>query len=137
MKHLARVAYLALTTAGIGISIYDAWEYLTLNFQSCNITSYFSCGGVASSGYTSLFGIPFWVTGLLWFPLALVVGFVVFKYSGETILALFLMIGNIFTIYLWYLELDVIHKICPVCLSLYLINYSMTGLAFWMALDRT
>lgn len=39
------------------------------------------------------------------------------------------MIGNIFTIYLWYLELGVIGIICPVCVSMYVINYAMTALA--------
>ncbi|MHB1867533.1 MAG: hypothetical protein ACYCPP_01140, partial [Nitrososphaerales archaeon] len=41
-----------------------------------------------------------------------------------------LFIGNMFTIYLWYLDLAVIwpavHAICPVCVSLYIINYLMT-----------
>lgn len=45
------------------------------------------------------------------------------------ILLPFLMIGNIFTIYLWYLELGVIGIICPVCVSMYVINYAMTALA--------
>ncbi|MDH2900232.1 MAG: vitamin K epoxide reductase family protein, partial [archaeon] len=75
----------------------------------------------------------FWTTGLVWFPLSLIIGIVAFKYYAEVILIPFLMIGNIFTIYLWYLELAVIHLICPVCLSLYVINYALTGTAIWIA----
>lgn len=36
------------------------------------------------------------------------------------------MLGNVFTGYLWYLELAVIHIICPLCVSLYVVNYSLT-----------
>ncbi len=36
------------------------------------------------------------------------------------------MIGNIFTAYLWYLELVVIRIICPLCVSLYAVNYALT-----------
>jgi uncharacterized membrane protein len=38
-----------------------------------------------------------------------------------------LMVGNVFTIYLWYLELVKIHALCPVCISLYSLNYLMTA----------
>jgi len=40
-----------------------------------------------------------------------------------------LMVGNLFTIYLWYLELVKIHALCPVCISLYTLNYLMTAIA--------
>ena len=45
--------------------------------------------------------------------------------KGEVILPV-LMIGNVFTIYLWYLELVRIGSICPVCVTMYIINYAMT-----------
>ncbi|MDG7024712.1 MAG: hypothetical protein JRN45_09375 [Nitrososphaerota archaeon] len=40
-----------------------------------------------------------------------------------------LMVGNLFTPHLWYLESAVIHAYCPVCISLYVLNYAMTALA--------
>jgi uncharacterized membrane protein len=54
-----------------------------------------------------------------------------FRYELESVLMLFLMIGNLFTVYLWYLELGVIHLICPVCVSLYVVNYALTGVVLW------
>ena len=79
-----------------------------------------------------MFGIPFYVLGLVWFPVVLVLG-VVFGKAGRSplnavILLPFLMIGNIFTVYLWYLELGVIGAICPSCVSLYAINYALTAI---------
>ena len=47
---------------------------------------------------------------------------------NSEILIPILMIGNIFTVYLWYLELGVIGAICPSCVSLYAINYALTGI---------
>ncbi len=129
--------YLSLSFAGICDGIYDASEYLSQNFNSYSIkNTIFSCGGVAQSGDTSIsFGqlvIPFWITGLVWFSLTLIVGIIAFRHYVEIILIPFLMIGNIFTVYLWFLELNVIHLICPTCLSLYLVNYAMTAIAVWM-----
>jgi uncharacterized membrane protein len=126
-------AYLILSVAGIADAIYHAYDELTYTFNSCNINSKLSCGGVFESGHTSIFGVPFYVTGLIWFPLALAIGLYFTQVKRTDIngkvLVPFLMIGNLFTIYLWYVELGVIGIICPVCVSLYIINYVMTGLA--------
>jgi uncharacterized membrane protein len=116
--------------AGIGLAIYVAHDYLTQNFNSCKINQLFNCGGVYASGHTSLFGIPFYVTGLVWFPTVFTAGLVTSglgkrPVNGEILVPL-LMVGNIFTIYLWYLELGVIHIICPLCVSLYAVNYGLT-----------
>lgn len=125
--------FIALAAIGVVDAIYTTYEYTASSFNSCNINSYLSCSGVAASGHTSIFGIPFYVTGLVWFPLLFVLGFVTSHGANESINATFLlpvlMIGNIFTIYLWYLELAVIGIICPSCVSLYVINYALTGIA--------
>jgi uncharacterized membrane protein len=117
----------ALTLAAEAVGAYLSYEYLTFDFNSCSIKSgpfdWLSCGTVANSGYTSLFGVPFWAMGLAWFPIVLLVGL----FLERQVLFLVLMIGNMFTIYLWYLELAVIHAVCPVCLSLYIFNYALTG----------
>lgn len=125
-------AYLIIAAAGIGLAIYTAYEYITEDFRTCTINSVFSCGGVAASGHTSLFGIPFYITGLVWFPLVFLIGLVTSRLgtapvNGEILLPL-LMLGNVFTGYLWYLELAVIHIICPLCVGLYAINYALTAM---------
>jgi uncharacterized membrane protein len=134
MKKLP-AAFLIAAAIGVGIAVYTAYEYITGQFSSaCTISSSISCAGVAASGHTSLFGIPFWSTGLVWFPLLLVLGLVTSKFGARAvnseILLPILMIGNSFTIYLWYLELAVIHIICPFCVSLYIVNYFLTGVVF-------
>lgn len=127
-------AYLITSAAGIGLAYYTAYEYITggISHSVCTISQTVSCAGVAASGYTSLFGIPFWAAGVVWFPLAFAIGMVTSKrgkqpVNSELLLPL-LMVGNIFTIYLWYLELAVIHIICPFCVGLYVVNYILTGI---------
>jgi len=115
---------LSIIFAGaIADNIFLAHEYLTQNFNACSPNAFFSCAVVASSGLTSLFGMPFWAMGLAWFPLILLVGL----FLNKEILFLLLMVGNLFTIYLWYLELGMIHAICPLCVSLYAFNYVLTA----------
>lgn len=123
-------AYLVVAAAGIGLAVYIAIDYLTQNFNSCNINQVFNCGGVYQSGHTSLFGIPFYLMGLVWFPIVFTLGLLTSRFgnrpvNGEILLPV-LMVGNIFTAYLWYLELAVIHIICPLCVSLYFVNYALS-----------
>lgn len=129
MERLAKAYYLT-AALGVAIAIYVANDYLTATFQGCYINQQFSCEGVFQSGHTSVFGIPFYVTGLVWFPLLIVVGLLTTRLgreslNGEILLPL-LMVGNVFTTYLWYLELAVIGIICPLCVSLYIVNYALT-----------
>lgn len=137
MAKLFLSIYFGLVVAGICDSIYTAWEYTSQNFNSCSLKhTIWSCSAVAMSGHTSVFGIPFWITGVVWFPVTFVVSLVAFKYAAEVVLIPYLMIGNIFSVYLWYLELEIIHYICPVCVSLYLVNYALTGLALWTVIRQ-
>lgn len=131
MERLTK-AYFLTAAVGVAISIYVANEYLTANFQGCYINQQFSCEGVFQSGHTSLLGIPFYVTGLVWFPLMAAVALFATKLGQEPlkaeVLLPILMVGNVFTGYLWYLELAVIGIICPLCVSLYIVNYVLTAL---------
>jgi uncharacterized membrane protein len=105
---------------------------LTQSFTGCNINSQISCAGVYQSGHTSIFGIPFYALGLAWFPLVLILGLATSKLgkdpmNGEILLPV-LMVGNVFTAYLWYLEISVIGIICPLCVGCYAVNYALTAL---------
>jgi uncharacterized membrane protein len=129
LERLAK-AYFLTAAVGVAIAIYVANEYLTATFQGCYVNQQVSCEGVFQSGHTSLFGIPFYVTGLVWFPSLIVVGLLTTKLgreplNGEILLPL-VMVGNVFTAYLWYLELVVIGIVCPLCVSLYVVNYALT-----------
>jgi uncharacterized membrane protein len=72
--------------------------------------------------------------GLAWFPAVFIIGLLTSRLGkkpvNSEILLPVLMVGNIFTVYLWYLELVIIHIICPLCVSLYIVNYALTIFVF-------
>ncbi|HYB05063.1 MAG TPA: vitamin K epoxide reductase family protein [Nitrososphaerales archaeon] len=131
MENLLSKIFIALSAVGIIDGAYTAYEYITARF-TCSSTGVLCCSCVANSGHTSILGVPFWVAGITWFPLLLILGLYftkggTWRLRGDILLPL-LMIGNLFTIYLWYLEFDVIGAFCPYCISLYIVNYALTGL---------
>ncbi|MGI0090410.1 MAG: vitamin K epoxide reductase family protein [Nitrososphaerales archaeon] len=127
-------SYLGLSFLGIVVAIYHAYTELTSFFTYCNLNSHVSCGLLFQSGYTTIavgsVAVPFWFLGIVWFPLTSILGFLLWN-SMRLLLVPILLIGDIFTIYLWYIELGIVDVICPVCVSLYVMNYVMTGLAAW------
>jgi uncharacterized membrane protein len=135
LQNLATKLFVAIAAIGVVDAIYTAYEYATASFGSCYVNSKVNCIDVFRSGHTSIFGIPFYVFGLVWFPLLLIIGLLLTDGAKlpirSDILLPILTIGNIFTIYLWYLELGVIGTICPLCVSLYILNYALTALAIF------
>ncbi len=139
MNRLAR-AFVILAAVGIAVAIYHGYDEITSYSAPgtgvCNVNSFVSCLNVFQSGYTTFppgpYGLSMFVYGLIWFPLMVALGVWYGRRTGalkgEVFLPL-LMVGNLFTLYLWYLELGVIHALCPVCISMYVLNYAMTGLA--------
>jgi len=140
MDNLSK-SFLALAAIGIAVSIYHAYDEIT-NYSSalstiCNINSFFSCGNVFKSGYTTFLGLSLWVYGVVWFPLMLILGYWFVRKRGSLrgeVMVPVLMVGNFFTLYLWYLELVKIHALCPVCISLYCLNYAMTAICLAVTL---
>lgn len=133
-------AFIALAAVGIVVALYHGYDEISsysLPISTvCNINSYLSCANVFASGDTTFppgqYGIPLYIYGVVWFPLMLVLGTWFGRKRGSLngeLLVPVLMVGNIFTLYLWYLEIGVIHALCPVCISMYVLNYAMTVVA--------
>lgn len=129
MKRLSLVI-LTLSVAGLAVAIIHALqEHLYIPPKICTINSKFNCGGLFNSGYTAIQGVPFWLLGLIWFSMLIPVGFLLA--NRWNILVPVLMIGNLFTLYLWNIEINIVGIICPVCVSLYCINYAITAVVFF------
>jgi uncharacterized membrane protein len=134
-------AFLGLAAIGIPDAIYHAYgeitAYSTPLGNECNINNVLSCSRVFESGYTTFLGISLWVYGVVWFPFILLLGYWFVRKGGSLrgeVPVPVLMVGNIFTLYLWYLELVKIGALCPVCISMYCLNYLMTAIALVMTL---
>ncbi len=127
---------------GIAVAFYHAYGEFTFTLDACSLSKALNCQAVFASGYTSfppagsIPGLPaigFWVYGVVWFPLCVVVGlWAIRKYGtpSRSALVRFLMIGNIFTLYPWDIEIRILGgTYCPVCISMYVINYVLTFVA--------
>jgi uncharacterized membrane protein len=116
------LAFLFLSAIGVVEAFYHAWleHAFTTNYSA-----------VSYAPVASFFGVPYWVFGVVWFPLVLVVGLWATR-SGrnplKTWLLVLLSVGNMFTVYLWYLDLVEIRAFTAVYVGLYVTNYALTGL---------
>jgi uncharacterized membrane protein len=118
---------------GIAIAFYHAYDEITFTFGACYISPGLNCGTVLGSGYTTFLNVQFWVYGVVWFPVCLLVGLWVIRRHGSplgSILVPFLMIGNIFTLVPWNIEIRILGgEYCPVCITMYVVNYLLTFIA--------
>lgn len=135
MENLLSKIFIIVSGIGIIGAILTAIEYTTPGPGNCTINAVFTCVNNKESPYSKIDGVPLWVAGLIWFPLLLVLA-LYFTKGGtwglrNDILLPILLIGDLFTVYLWYLELAITHGICPYCLALYIVNYALTGLAIY------
>lgn len=125
-----KLSVLILSIIGLGVAIFHALqENLYIPPNVCTINSKISCGGLFNSGYTAIQGVPFWLLGLIWFVMLIPVGYLLS--SRWKVFIPILMIGNLFTLYLWNIEINIVGIICPVCVSLYCFNYAITGIVFF------
>jgi uncharacterized membrane protein len=136
-------SFIALSVMGIAVAFYHAYGELTFTLDACSISQAFSCKTVFASGYTTFpppgvlpglgDGISFWVYGVVWFPLILLVGLRAIRKHGSpigSVLVPLLMVGNIFTLYPWDIEIKILNgTYCLVCVSMYVINYVLTFVA--------
>lgn len=122
MKAITSKVFLAISTVGIGEAIYHA------SLEGAFTTNIFA---FRYSQFASFFGVPYWIFGVVWFPLILLVGLWATKIGrvplGERMLVL-LTIGNFFTGYMWYLDIEVVKAYHPLYIALYATNYALTGL---------
>ena len=118
----ASLTFLLLAAVGVAEAFYHAWT------ENAFTTSWFS---VDYSKFGSIFGVPYWAFGIVWFPVVLVIGLWSTRWGrgnlGSNLLIL-LTVGNVFTGYLWFLDLVVINSFTPAYVGLYLTNYALTGL---------
>jgi hypothetical protein len=114
--------FVAVAVIGILEAIYHAWS------EGAFVTNYFV---VSFSPYASLLGVPYWVFGLVWFPLIFAVSLWATKLTRVALqraMLVLLTVGNLFTVYLWYLDFDIVKAFTAVYAALYATNYVLTGL---------
>jgi uncharacterized membrane protein len=111
----ARIALGVLAVIGLAISAYLTWVHFEGIAPVCAGGSH-GCETVQSSRYAELAGIPVPVLGLMGYAL-LFVSALLRSEIGAYLGLLVALVGTIFSAYLTYLELFVIHAICQWCVA--------------------
>ncbi len=119
MKWLYRTS-IGLAIIGLFVSIYMTIFKLTENASMC-IGSH-ACVTVNSSVYSEIRGVPVAAVGIVGY-LAIIIVLLFenrgefFKENGLTILFGLTLLGFLFTLYLIYVEVAILHAFCPFCVT--------------------
>lgn len=115
LRHADRLVLGALAALGLLISAYLTWVHFAGLSPIC-VGGNGGCETVQSSSYASVAGIPVAVLGLVGYACLLLCAM---SRSEAAVYAGFLisLAGAIFSAYLTYLEVFVIHALCQWCLA--------------------
>jgi uncharacterized membrane protein len=120
-KKLSRYGwfYLTITIIGLVDSLYLLWIKLANDKAYC-IQGIGDCWTVNTSKYSSIFGIPVSLFGIIGYALILFVflqekRIPFLQKNGLNILFGLTLFGIMYSFYLTYIELFVIYAICPFC----------------------
>ena len=118
-KWLYRIS-IALALLGLAVSIYMTIFKLTDNEKMCIGNG--GCSKVNSSTYAEVYGIPVALIGVGGYALIAALLFMedrnqFLEQNGTMLVFGLTLIGFLFTLYLIYVELALIHAICPFCLT--------------------
>ena len=121
----------ALALAGIFISLYlTLYKFGVIGELSCTIGS---CETVNTSKWSRFLGLPVAAWGLLFYIDVFLIAFVgtLQRFEDEPIISLVIVaeaaVGVLFSAWLTYLELAVIHAICVWCVTSALIVTAILG----------
>ncbi len=120
MKKL-RITAIVTAVIGLGVSTYLSVAKLANQDVQC-FAGASDCNIVNSSAYSMWRGIPVAILGVLGYVLILALLLILGKQKSQSsviMLALFALtvFGTLYSLYLTYVEIFIIHAICPWCLT--------------------
>jgi uncharacterized membrane protein len=110
-----RVVLGVLAAAGLLISVYLTWVHFAQVAPVC-VGGSGGCETVQSSRYATVLGVPVAVLGIIGYA-GLLFSAVLRGELGVYLGFLFALVGTLFSAYLTYLEVFVIHAICQWCVA--------------------
>lgn len=115
-----RLYWQVISLAGAADSAYLSFEALTSSLPPFCTSGSFNCVPVLSSPYSRIFGIPVAILGLAWFVLMFL--FLSRKELPSFSFAVWI-VGVLFASYLIYVELFLIHSVCPYCTVAHVLGF--------------
>jgi uncharacterized membrane protein len=113
-----RIVSIVLACIGLVDSLYLTWVKVSNRYALCGPIG--DCESVNSSRYSEINGVPIALLGagaylLIIVLLALEVRDGIWKEYGPFIVLGITLAGSLYSVYLTYVEIAVIHAICPYC----------------------
>lgn len=136
MKKIILLVIIFFSVAGIFLSSYLTYSHIKFR-ESPEYKSgcaWFSkgkddpCRTVDASKYSELFGIPLALYGVLYFFSLFSVSGMYLLNKNRKILNILILVsgfGVVFYIYLTYLEIFIIHAVCPLCVVTSVLNFGI------------
>jgi len=128
VKKVSLIAIIILSLAGIADSGYALKQhYAPPDISSCDVNETISCTAVNQSSYSEVFGLPVAGIGIAGYvTMGLLAGAALSRKSSASVilklLAAMALAALAVSLYLTFIELFVLHAVCPLCvLSLLLI----------------
>jgi uncharacterized membrane protein len=117
---MEKIRFWSLILAAVGLldSLYLSWVKLTSAYALCGPIG--DCKSVNNSPYAEIAGIPIAILGAGAYLAILVLLFLEHRpgfwqeYSGMGVFG-FTLVGTLYSAYLTYVELAIIHAVCPYC----------------------
>jgi uncharacterized membrane protein len=129
-------ALLVLIAAGLGLSAFAAFETYYPPWQRvCSVSKLISCSAVDESGHTKLGSVPDWFIGLAGFVALTALDVRLYSTWRRDLLQAVVAlsgIGLVVALYLGYVELAIIHALCPVCFSIYVVDGVVFLMSLWL-----
>jgi uncharacterized membrane protein len=118
-KRLRQIT-IGLTVLGLLVSIWMTIYKLTDNDSMCIGSG--DCKAVNQSGYAEVYGIPVAVIGVIGYLSILAVNYLerkpgFFQENGSMLLFGLTLVGFLFTIWLIFVEVTLLKKYCPFCIT--------------------
>lgn len=119
MQKRLRIALIALSIVGLAVSIYMTVYKISSNDAMCLGSG--DCSTVNNSRYADINGFPVAALGILgyaaiFFTLMFEKRIALLQQNGDLFLFGLALTGFIFTLWLIYVEVALIHALCPFCL---------------------
>lgn len=136
MYKVILIAIIFMALAGIADSGYALKQhYAPPDVSSCDVNETISCTAVNQSSYSEAFGLPVAGIGIAGYvTIGLLAGAALYRKSTASVILKLLvalaLAALAVSLYLTYIELFVLHAVCPLCMLSLLLIISTTALSF-------
>lgn len=132
------ILLLLLSLAGLADSAYLTWEHFRKVIPPCSVNPLIpaflvDCGKVLTSPYSSMFGIPLAVLGLVHYGVlaGLIVGAIFSKNKLiRYLIVLQTIAGAMASAYFMYIQIGIIGSICLYCTLSAIVSFTLAGLVY-------